>query len=147
MERQREAFLMVLSDFHFIPTMNWRRHSQSLRSPFQTANTGGIYMTALRDLIMRSTSSPDLTGPAYQAIEGQERGDAFVNTHDLRLVGNISDISRAGLYGDHQERVTVSVEGAEPLYAELRLPNHARWVLGQKVLVVIIPASAEGIYD
>lgn len=104
-------------------------------------------MTALWDLIMRSTSSPDLTGPAYQAIERQGHGDAFVNTHDLRLVGNISDISRAGLYGDHQERVTVSVEGAEPLYAELRLPNHARWVLGQKVLVVIIPASPEGISD
>lgn len=103
-------------------------------------------MTALRDLMMRFTSSQDLTGPA-QAIERQGRGDAFVNTHDLRLAGNISDISRAGLYGDHQERVTVSVEGAEPLYAELRLPNHARWVLGQKVLVVIIPASPEGISD
>lgn len=104
-------------------------------------------MTALWDLIMRSTSSPDLTGPGYQAIERQGRGDAFANSHDLRLVGNISDISRAGLYGDHQERVTVSVEGAEPLYAELRLPNHARWVLGQKVLVVIVPASPEGSSD
>jgi len=109
--------------------------------------TGGIHLTALRDLIMRSTSSADLAGPAYQAIKREERGGAFVNTHDLRLVGNISDISRAGLYGDHQERVTVSVEGAEPLYAELRLPNHAGWVLGQKVLVVIVPASPEGISD
>jgi hypothetical protein len=110
-------------------------------------NTGGIHMTALRDLIMRSTSSPDLTGPACQTIEREGRGGAFVNTHDLRLVGNISDISRAGFYSDHQERVTVSVEGAEPLYAELRLPNHARWVLGQKVLVVIVPAPPEGISD
>lgn len=104
-------------------------------------------MTSLRDLMMRSTSSPDLTRPACQIIEREGRGGAFVNTHDLRLVGNISDISRAGLYGDHQERVTVSVEGAEPLYAELRLPNHARWVLGQKVLVVIVPAPPEGISD
>lgn len=71
-------------------------------------------------------------------------GGNFVNTHDLRLVGNISDISRPGLYEDYQERVTVSVEGAEPLYAELRLPNRAGWVVGQKVLVVIIPAPPEG---
>jgi hypothetical protein len=104
-------------------------------------------MTVLRDLMMRSTSSPDLTGPARQTIEREGRGGAFVNAHDLRLVGNISDISRAGLYGDHQERVTVSVEGAESLYAELRLPNHAGWVLGQKVLVVIVPASPEDISD
>ena len=67
-----------------------------------------------------------------------------MNAHDLRLVGNISDICRAALYEDQQERVTVSVEGAEPLYAELRLPNQAGWVLGQRVLVVIIPASSEG---
>jgi hypothetical protein len=104
-------------------------------------------MASLRDLMMRSTSSPALTGPAYQTIEREGRGGAFVNTHDLRLVGKISDISRAGLYGDHQELVTVSVEGAEPLYAELRLPNHARWVLGQKVLVVIVPASPDGLSD
>jgi len=104
-------------------------------------------MKSLRDLTVRSTSSPYLTGLAYQAIERQGRGGAFVNTHHLKLVGNISDISRAGLYGDHQERVTVSVEGAEPLYAELRLPNDAGWVLGQKVLVVIVPVSAEAILD
>ena len=34
----------------------------------------------------------------------------------VKLVGNISEISRGGLYSDRQERVTVSVEGAEPLY-------------------------------
>jgi hypothetical protein len=77
-------------------------------------------------------------------MERQADGGAFVNTHNLRFVGNISDISRPGLYEDHQERVTVSVEGAEPLYAELRLPNLAGWVVGQKVLVVIVSASPEG---
>jgi hypothetical protein len=40
---------------------------------------------------------------------------------------------------DKVERVTVSVEGAEPLYAELRLPNVSRWTLGQKVVVTIEP--------
>ena len=67
-----------------------------------------------------------------------------MNTQDVRLAGNISDISRAGLYGDEQERVTVSVEGAEPLYAELRLPNRMGWEVGQRVLVVITPAAQEG---
>ena len=80
----------------------------------------------------------------YEQIEREAFGGSFVNTHNLRLVGNISDISRPGLYEDYQERVTVSVEGAEPLYAELRLPNRAGWVVGQKVLVVIIPAPPEG---
>ena len=46
-----------------------------------------------------------------------------MSTSSVRLAGNISEISRAGLYSDSRERVTVSVEGAEPLYAELRLPN------------------------
>jgi hypothetical protein len=69
--------------------------------------------------------------------------DTSVDTHNMKLVGNISDV-RAGLYGDHQERVTVSVEGAEPLYAELRVPNQAGWALGQKVVVVIMPASPDG---
>ncbi len=92
---------------------------------------------------MRSTNGLDLNSAAYEQIEREVLyGGAFVNT--LRLVGSISGISRPGLYVDHQERVTVSVEGAEPLYAELRLPNQLGWVVGQKVLVVIIPALAEG---
>ena len=72
-----------------------------------------------------------------------EMEEAAVNTHNMRLDGNISDV-RVGLYGDHQERVTVSVEGAEPLYAELRVPNRAGWALGQRVVVVIMPASSDG---
>jgi hypothetical protein len=68
-----------------------------------------------------------------------------VSTSSVRLVGNISEISRAGLYSDRRERVTVSVDGAEPLYAELRLPNEQGWTVGQKVMVTIAPAdSGEG---
>jgi len=70
-----------------------------------------------------------------------------VNTDSLRLVGNISDVSRRGLYSDQMERVTVFVEGAEPLYAELRLPNTVGWGVGQKVLVMIIPAAPEAKWD
>jgi hypothetical protein len=99
----------------------------------------------LRDLATRNNGSLEWGWTAtYEQIEREAFGGSFVNTHNLRLVGNISDISRPGLYEDYQERVTVSVEGAEPLYAELRLPNRAGWVVGQKVLVVIIPAPPEG---
>jgi hypothetical protein len=61
----------------------------------------------------------------------------------LRLVGNISQISRGGLYFDSQDRITVSVEGAEPLYAELRLPNKQGWAVGQRVVVVIVPTASD----
>jgi hypothetical protein len=61
----------------------------------------------------------------------------------LRLVGNISEISRGGLYFDSQERITISVEGAEPLYAELRFPNKQGWAVGQKVVVVIVPTGSD----
>lgn len=61
----------------------------------------------------------------------------------VKLAGNITEISRAGLYEDHRERVTVFVEGAEPLYAELRLPNQQGWTLGQKLVIVIARADSE----
>lgn len=64
-----------------------------------------------------------------------------MSTNIVRLIGNISEISRAGLYSDSQERVTVSVEGAEPLYAELRLPNKLGWSVGQRVMVTIVPTA------
>ena len=71
----------------------------------------------------------------------------FVSEHSVRLAGNITEISRPGLYLDHRERVTVSVEGAEPLYAELRVPNDQGWSLGQKVMVTIATADREGTWD
>jgi hypothetical protein len=61
----------------------------------------------------------------------------------LKLAGNISEISRPGLYYDRQERVTVSVRGAEPLYAELRLPNQQGWTVGQEVVVTIAVAHSD----
>jgi hypothetical protein len=67
-----------------------------------------------------------------------------VSEHSVRMTGNITEISRPGLYTDHRERVTVSVEGAEPLYAELRLPNDRGWSVGQKVMVTIAPTETEG---
>ena len=65
-----------------------------------------------------------------------------MNTQNVRLDGRIGNISQSFLYGDRQERITVEVEGAEPLYAELRLPNQHGWRVGQKVLVVIMPVAS-----
>lgn len=61
----------------------------------------------------------------------------------MKLAGNVVEICRPGLYSDHRERVTVSVEGAEPLYGELRLPNDQGWSVGQRVMVTIAPADSE----
>jgi hypothetical protein len=67
----------------------------------------------------------------------------LVSAHTVRLAGNISEISRPGFYVDKRERVTVSVQGAEPLYAELRVPNDVGWNLGQKVMITIAPADTD----
>jgi hypothetical protein len=63
----------------------------------------------------------------------------------LRLNGNVSEISRSELYQDRQERITVSIEGAEPLYAELRFPNALGWMVGQRLVLVIITSSEENV--
>jgi hypothetical protein len=66
----------------------------------------------------------------------------FVNADTLKLAGNVVDISRAALYPDQQERITLSVEGAEELYAELRVPNQHGWAVGQRVVLVIVPTAS-----
>ena len=66
-----------------------------------------------------------------------------MNTSSLKLTGNISEISRPGLYLDSVERITVRVEGAEPLYAELRFPNQPGWRVGQNVVVTIGPTESD----
>ena len=65
----------------------------------------------------------------------------------LRLNGNVSEISRSELYPDRQERITVAVEGAEPLYAELRLPNVLGWMVGQRLVLVIITSSEGNVWE
>ena len=61
-----------------------------------------------------------------------------MNEKKLELNGTVTEVSRPGLYCDRQERVTVSVEGAEPLYAELRLPNKHGWAVGERVVISIV---------
>ena len=67
-----------------------------------------------------------------------------MNLDTLKLAGNVVEVSRAALYPDEQERITVSVEGAEQLYAELRVPNQPGWAVGQRVVLVIVPTSSVG---
>lgn len=66
-----------------------------------------------------------------------------MNAVAVKFSGNVTDISRSGIYEDNVERVTVSVLGAEPLYAELRVPNKEGWQVGQRVTVTIAPTDAD----
>ena len=65
----------------------------------------------------------------------------------LKLIGSVSELSRPGLYADHRERVTVFVQGAEPLYAELRILNEHGWAVGQRVVITIDLAEASAVLD
>jgi hypothetical protein len=69
-----------------------------------------------------------------------------ITAQRVKLLGRITEISRAGLYEDRLERVTVSVQGAEPLYAELRLPNNEGWNLEQRLVIVIMRANSDDIH-
>jgi hypothetical protein len=61
-----------------------------------------------------------------------------MNNKKLELYGFVTELSRPGLYFDKQERVTFSITGAEPMYAELRLPNKHGWVVGEGVAISIV---------
>jgi hypothetical protein len=71
------------------------------------------------------------------------KNEVLMNGVAVKFSGNVTDISRSGIYEDQVERVTVSVLGAEPLYAELRVPNKEGWQVGQRVTVTIAPADVD----
>ena len=72
------------------------------------------------------------------AVDGQE----------LVLTGTVTEVRRPGIsmrgdltQGLHQsqnERVTLLVDGAEPLWAELRIANTQGWAVGEKVTISIV---------
>jgi hypothetical protein len=68
--------------------------------------------------------------------------EVLMNAVGVKFLGSVTDLSRSGIYEDEVERVTVSVVGAEPLYAELRVPNKEGWQVGQRVTVTIAPTDA-----
>ena len=99
-------------------------------------------MIELRDLALRMPGSLDQIRAGHQPIKHAAERGTVVNTESMRLDGRVGNISQACFYEDHRERITVEVEGAEPLYAELRLLNQHGWVVGQKVLVVIMTVAS-----
>ena len=102
---------------------------------------GDSDMIELRASALGMPRTPDLIGNSRPIEDGGERG-TVVNTQSMRLDGRVGNISQACFYEDHQERITIEVEGAETLYAELRLLNQYGWVVGQKVLVVIMTVAS-----
>ena len=70
-----------------------------------------------------------------------------MNVSCLKLIGSVSELSRPGLYADQRERLTLFVHGAEPLCAELRIPNEHGWRVGQRVVITIDLAEASVVLD
>ena len=62
-----------------------------------------------------------------------------MHTKKLLLDGRVTDVLHRGLQPDQPEFVTFLVEGAEPLWAEIRLPNIHGWTVGERVSIAIIP--------
>ena len=62
---------------------------------------------------------------------------------ELVLVGSVTEVIHSGFNPGQQDQVTLSVEGAQPLWAELRLPNKHGWAMGQRVVITIAPAGQE----
>src|ERR1700730_6765397 len=100
--------------------------------PLSFGQSSGSRSTATNSQLLRATQSFSTAN----GKKGSWRG--VMSPASLRLIGNSSDI---------QEQVTVSLEGAEPLYAEIRIPNKQGWRLGQKVVVMIAPVSADDGWD
>jgi hypothetical protein len=56
----------------------------------------------------------------------------------LLLDGRVTEVLHRGLQPDQPQYVTIFVEGAEPLWAEIRLPNKHGWKVGERVSISII---------
>jgi len=54
---------------------------------------------------------------------------------EMVLSGRVTDVSRSIGYA---EQVTFTVEGAIPLWAEVRLPNSHGWVVGDQLSISIV---------
>lgn len=56
----------------------------------------------------------------------------------LALNGQVKELSRAGPDMEEGAYVTFWVDGAEPLWAELRLPNRHGWAAGDRVVISMV---------
>lgn len=57
---------------------------------------------------------------------------------EMTLSGRVTDVSRPRVGLDCGEQVTFAVDGAVPLWAEVRLPNSHGWVVGDLLLISIV---------
>ena len=71
-----------------------------------------------------------------------------MNGKKVVLSGAVAEVSRPGIHTlsrssggltvDQDEQVTFLIEGAVPLWAELRIPNNHRWIVGDRVAISIV---------
>jgi hypothetical protein len=54
------------------------------------------------------------------------------------LSGTVTDVSVPRFDG---EQVTFAIDGAVPLWAEVRVPNRHGWVVGERVSISIVSAE------
>jgi hypothetical protein len=56
---------------------------------------------------------------------------------EMVLRGTVTDVSSPRYGLDCSEQVTFSIDGAEPFWAEVRLPNQHGWVVGDRLSISI----------
>jgi hypothetical protein len=57
---------------------------------------------------------------------------------EMVLRGTVTDVSSPRYGLDCNEQVTFSIDGAEPFWAEVRLPNQHGWVVGDRLSISIV---------
>jgi hypothetical protein len=76
---------------------------------------------------------------------------------EVLLSGTVTEVSRPAIairgvstrdyHPDQDELVTFSVEGAEPLWAELRIQNRHGWAVREKVAISIVSVERKQIME
>jgi hypothetical protein len=56
----------------------------------------------------------------------------------ILLNGVVTEVSNPGYGAAPQDYVTFSVDGAEPLWAEFRVPNNHGWKVGDAVAISVV---------
>ena len=60
---------------------------------------------------------------------------------EIVLSGSVTDICHPRMTSEYGEQVTFAIDGAVPLWAELRVPNRHGWVVGDRVSISIVSAE------
>ncbi|HEY7097381.1 MAG TPA: hypothetical protein VH437_11695 [Terriglobales bacterium] len=63
---------------------------------------------------------------------------------EIVLSGAVTDVSRPWIDG---EQVTFGIEGAVPLWAEVRVPNRQGWMVGDRVSISIVYAEEDAVRE